>query len=42
MLAIGLSRMVLDAHWTLDVVAGFAGGGAGAAAAGWWDAAHPL
>jgi len=42
MLAIGLSRMVLDAHWTLDVVAGFALGAAGAAAAAWWDASHPL
>jgi undecaprenyl-diphosphatase len=42
MLAIGLSRMVLDAHWMLDVVAGFALGAAGAAAAAWWDAAHPL
>jgi undecaprenyl-diphosphatase len=42
MLAIGLSRMVLDAHWTLDVVAGFALGAAGAATAAWWDASHPL
>jgi membrane-associated phospholipid phosphatase len=42
MLAIGLSRMVLDAHWTLDVVAGFALGAAGAAVAAWWDASHPL
>lgn len=42
MLAIGVSRMVLDAHWTLDVVAGFALGAAGAAAAAWWDASHPL
>ena len=42
MLAIGLSRMVLDAHWTLDVVAGFALGAAGAAAAAWWDASHPV
>jgi membrane-associated phospholipid phosphatase len=42
MLAIGLSRIVLDAHWTLDVVAGFALGAAGAAAAAWWDASHPL
>jgi undecaprenyl-diphosphatase len=42
MLAIGLSRVILDAHWTLDVVAGFALGAAGAAAAAWWDAAHPL
>ena len=41
MLAIGFSRMVLDAHWTLDVVAGFALGAAGAAAAAWWDASHP-
>ena len=42
MLAIGISRMVLDAHWMLDVVAGFALGAAGAAAAAWWDSAHPL
>jgi undecaprenyl-diphosphatase len=42
MLAIGVSRMVLDAHWMLDVVAGFALGAAGAAAAAWWDASHPL
>jgi undecaprenyl-diphosphatase len=42
MLAIGFSRMVLDAHWTLDVVAGFALGAAGAAAAAWWDASHPF
>ena len=40
-LTIGLSRMVLDAHWTLDVVAGFALGAAGAAAAAWWDVSHP-
>jgi membrane-associated phospholipid phosphatase len=40
-LAIGFSRMVLDAHWTLDVVAGFALGAAGAAAAAWWDVSHP-
>ena len=41
-LAVGLSRMVLDAHWPLDVVAGFALGAAGAAAAAWWDASHPV
>jgi membrane-associated phospholipid phosphatase len=41
-LAVGLSRIVLDAHWSLDVVAGFALGGASAAAAAWWDASHPL
>jgi undecaprenyl-diphosphatase len=40
-LAVGLSRMVLDAHWPLDVVAGFALGAAGAAVAAWWDASHP-
>jgi undecaprenyl-diphosphatase len=40
-LLMGLSRMVLDAHWTLDVVAGFALGAAGAAIAASWDASHP-
>jgi undecaprenyl-diphosphatase len=40
-LAVGLSRMVLDAHWALDVVAGFALGSAGAAAAAGWDASRP-
>ena len=40
-LAMGLSRMVLDAHWPLDVVAGFALGAAGAALAAWWDLSHP-
>ena len=40
-LVIGISRIVLDAHWPLDVVAGFALGAAGAAAAAWWDATHP-
>jgi membrane-associated phospholipid phosphatase len=41
-LAMGFSRMVLDAHWTLDVVAGFALGAASAAIAAWWDTTHPL
>jgi membrane-associated phospholipid phosphatase len=41
-LAVGLSRIVLDAHWPLDVVAGFALGAAGSAAAAWWDASHPV
>jgi undecaprenyl-diphosphatase len=40
-LAVGLSRIVLDAHWSLDVVAGLALGAAGAAVAAWWDASHP-
>jgi membrane-associated phospholipid phosphatase len=40
-LAVGLSRLVLDAHWPLDVVAGFALGAAAAAAAAWWDTSHP-
>ena len=40
-LAIGISRIVLDAHWPLDVVAGFALGATGAAAAAWWDASRP-
>ena len=34
--------MVLDAHWPLDVVAGFALGATGSAAAAWWDASHPV
>ena len=38
---IGISRIVLDAHWPLDVLAGFALGAAGAAAAAWWDVSHP-
>ena len=41
-LAIGLSRVVLDAHWPLDVVGGFALGVAVAATAAWWDASHSL
>ena len=41
-LAVGLSRLVLDAHWPLDVVAGFALGAAGAALAAWWDTSHPV
>ena len=40
-LLIGISRIVLDAHWPLDVIAGFALGAAGAAAAAWWDVSHP-
>ena len=40
-LAVGLSRLVLDAHWPLDVVAGFALGAAGSAVAAWWDTSHP-
>lgn len=40
-LGVGLSRIVLDAHWSLDVVAGFALGAAAAAVAASWDASHP-
>jgi membrane-associated phospholipid phosphatase len=40
-LVMGMSRIVLDAHWPLDVIAGFALGAAGAAAAAWWDASCP-
>jgi undecaprenyl-diphosphatase len=40
-LAVGVSRLVLDAHWPLDVVAGFALGAAAAAAAAWLDASRP-
>jgi undecaprenyl-diphosphatase len=40
-LGVGLSRIVLDAHWSLDVVGGFALGAAAAAVAAWWDASHP-
>jgi membrane-associated phospholipid phosphatase len=40
-LLIWMSRIILDAHWPLDVIAGFALGAAGAAAAAWWDASYP-
>jgi undecaprenyl-diphosphatase len=40
-LGVGLSRVVLDVHWSLDVIAGFALGAAAAAVAAWWDASHP-
>jgi membrane-associated phospholipid phosphatase len=39
--AIGASRIVLDAHWPLDVLAGFALGVTSAATAAWWDASRP-
>jgi membrane-associated phospholipid phosphatase len=41
MVAVGLARIVRDAHWAADVVVGFALGAAGAAAAAWWDLTHP-
>jgi membrane-associated phospholipid phosphatase len=41
MVAVGLARIVRDAHWAADVVVGFALGSAGAAAAAWWDLTHP-
>ncbi len=40
-LSVGWARIVLDAHWPADIAVGFALGGACAAAAAWWDAAHP-
>jgi membrane-associated phospholipid phosphatase len=40
-LAVGVARLVLDAHWPADVLGGFAVGGACAAGGAWWDAAHP-
>jgi membrane-associated phospholipid phosphatase len=45
MLAVGLARVVVGAHWPGDVLVGFALGSACAAAAAWWDAArspHPV
>jgi undecaprenyl-diphosphatase len=38
-LAVGLARIVLRAHWPSDVVAGWAVGTAGVAGAAWWDLA---
>ncbi len=39
-IAVGLARVVLGAHWPGDVLVGFALGAACAAAAAWWDAAR--
>jgi len=41
MLAVGLARIVLRAHWPADVLGGLALGTTCAAAAAWWDAAQP-
>ncbi|HEV8310867.1 MAG TPA: phosphatase PAP2 family protein, partial [Methylomirabilota bacterium] len=41
MMAVGLARILLGAHWPSDVLAGLALGAAGAAAAVWWHLTHP-
>jgi len=41
LLGVGLARVVLNAHWPSDVVAGWALGTACASAAAWWDLRHP-
>jgi membrane-associated phospholipid phosphatase len=38
--AIGLARIVLQAHWPADVLGGFAIGAGCAAGAAWWATAH--
>jgi membrane-associated phospholipid phosphatase len=42
MVAVGLARILRDAHWAGDVIVGFALGSAGAAAAAWWDLTHQV
>jgi len=42
LLGVGLARIVLNAHWPSDVVAGWALGTACASAAAWWDLRHPV
>ncbi|HEV8306721.1 MAG TPA: phosphatase PAP2 family protein, partial [Methylomirabilota bacterium] len=41
MMAVGLARILLGAHWPADVVTGFALGSAVAAGAAWWHLTHP-
>ena len=39
--SVGYARIILNAHWPSDVLGGVFLGGGCAAAAAWWDAAHP-
>jgi undecaprenyl-diphosphatase len=40
--SVGYARIVLNAHWPSDVLGGIFLGAGCAAAAAWWDAAHPV
>lgn len=39
--SVGYARIILNAHWPSDVLGGVFLGAGCAAAAAWWDAAHP-
>jgi membrane-associated phospholipid phosphatase len=40
--SVGYARIILNAHWPSDVLGGVFLGAGCAAAAAWWDAAHPV